>query len=720
MPGIFVGPTPGPRSGLIYAAMPTAVANALVDGTSGGTGSGFSWSGWIDQTQTGGSSTGYYGFELTATGSASSAIRIWIGVSASRYIRFEVFNATTSMRCERDYTISNNRWVRFGVSWDGGLSNTGAKLYIDGAEFTVASSSRDGVGACPAPLGTIGIGCSPYGSTRDHVGRMHKVGMWRKVLTADQFARLHGTGYRVHDPNEIEAADLILNVPFDADSTNAPASGVGTAGAPTLGSVTMTNRFPGDIPGVGFWYKAESAGNTITGGRIATALDYAGSARTAIETSTSGPAKTTDTGLGIAHGSHLSDGNYYLSHASASGLHVNASDASILAFVSAISTQAFVSRNEPRYIAALGDPATGGAGEAELWVSVDGFPVGGEAGTTARTTGNVKRMDAASPRLMGAIFRTGGVDVWADDEITVGATPCTAATNTGFRLFAVPGTTDYWFEGRSYDVLIYQHAMHADDVLTVRAAFRDADATAGVSGSYFSEAVGLIATVGSSSMFGYMTDWRDGLLVAVQPSLADRIVYNFAQVSAGRSALAGVVNTHLQAADVLALFPKANRHAIIQPFGNDNDGSGTFGYGGSTTFASVLSDIQATVTDLLTDYAKVGHWETIARGSIGTDTDTTISVRERDRQSLFSGLANVYRFNFDSIVGLAVTQSVVDATLAANVNTITTGPNYNADEIHLNNTGFALLATQFNAMIDGLFLAGNVRWRSSPRATRCR
>lgn len=702
MPATFADGT-----NLRYAAMPAATRNNLNT-------TGLTIAGWIRQSAFGDAGGGGQLVELVTAGSALVA-RLTCGLFGAATFRFETGNATTTMQADYNSTgLKNHEWIHVCVTWNGGVTNsTDVACYINGVAFSV-TGGRNGVGTVPAADGSIAVGGGIINATRDIVGMLHKVAVWNAQLTATEAAQLAGNGYRAHNPDEIRPTNLIVNCEFDANTDNECDATTGTPGAKTGGTPTLTNRVPGDIPGVGFWLKSSAAGNTITSSRLATAIDYAGSPLTCVEAAASGPiVKQPASGLTEKHASLRSDFDKYLDNATgASGLPINARYASILAFMSGISTQAFISRNEPRYIMACGDPATTGAGKAELWIDTSGFPVGGEAGTTARTTGTAKRIDCASPRLMGAIFRSGGVDVWADDEKTTGATPCTAATSTGFRMFATPGTRDYWCEGRVYDVLMYQRPLDDAEVETIRAAFRDADATAGVSGSYFSDATGLISTVGSSSMWGYSSDWTVNLLVLCQDKLKDRMVYNFGMVSANRSSMAGTVNTHLQAADVLALFPKANRHAIIQPFGNDNDGSGTYGYGGTTTFASVLSDIQAIVTDLLTDYAKVGHWETIARGVIGTDTDATIATRERDRQLLFAGLANVYRFNFDSIVGLAVTQSADDATLAANVNTITTGSNYNADEIHLNDTGFALLATQFNLRVAGLFSSDNARGRN--------
>lgn len=699
MPATFADGT-----NLRYAAMPAATRNNL-------TTTGLTIAGWIRQTAFGDGGQGGDIIELVTAGNGTVA-RLRAGIFGNATFRFTTGNATTAMSADFNSTgLKNHEWIHVCVCWDGGLLQSGVTGYINGVAFAITGGTGTGVGAVPVADGAINVGHSTVGTTaRDVVGMMHNVACWNTVLTATEAAKLAGNGYRAHKPIEIQPTRLFLNTPFDGNTDNECNATTGTPGAKTNGTPTLTNRVPGDIPGVGFWLKTSAPGNTITASRLGTVIDYAGSPLTAAESGGSGPiVKTPTFGLTIAHASCRSDFDKYIDNATgASGVPVNARRASILAFVSGISTQATASRNEPRYICALGDPATNGAGKAELWINTSGFPVGGEAGTTARTTGTAKRIDCASPRLMGAVFKTGGVDVWADDQKTTGATPCTAATSTGIRFFSTPGTRDYWFEGRVYDVLMYQRPLHDDEVLTIRAAFRDADATAGISGSYFSDATGLVSTVGSSSMFGYQSDWTVNLFVLCQPSLADRLVYNFGAVSAHKDNIASTINTHLQAADVLALFAKANRHAIIQPFGNDYDGTGTNGYGFSTTYDQVLASYQASVNDLATDYAKIGHWETIARGSVGGGVvdDANIAARERARQRIFSDLTGVYRFNFDSIAGLAVTQSGVDATLATNVHTITTGVNYNVDEVHLDDDGFALLRVQFNTRIDGLFSAG--------------
>lgn len=713
MPATFADGT-----NLRYAAMPAATRNNL-------TTTGMTIAGWLRQSAWGDAGNGGMMVELVTASNALVA-RVTCGLFGAASFRFDTGNATTTMQADINSTgLKNHEWIHVAFVWDGGLNHvSGVTGYVNGAVIAL-TGGRVGVGAVPAADGPINVGHSTVGTTaRDIVGMMHKVGCWAAKLTATEVAKLAGNGYRAHNPDEIQPSALFLNCEFDGNTDNECDATTGTPGAKTNGTPTLTNRVPGDIPGVGFWLKSSAAGNTITSSRLATAIDYAGSALTCVEAGAAGPIVITPpSGIVVPHASMRSDVDKYLDNATgASGLPVNARYASILAFMSGLSTQTTPSRNEPRYIMACGDPATNGAGKAELWLSTSGFPVGGEAGTTARTTGTAKRVDCASPRLMGAIFRSGGVDVWADDQKTTGATPCTAATSTGFRMFATPGTRDYWCEGRVYDVLMYQRPLDDEEVLTIRAAFRDADTTAGVSGSYFSEAIGLLATVGSSSMYGYQSYWQQNLFVRCQDRLADRIVYNFGQVSAHRDTIQGLIDTHMQAADVLALFPKANRHAIIQPFGNDYDGTGTYGYGGTVTYATVLATIQASVNDLLTDYAKVGHWETIARGSVGGGVmdDTNIANREWARQDLFADLTGVYRLNFDSIVGLAVEQEDGDtATQASNVHLITTGPYYNVDEIHLDDDGFALLATQFNTRIDGLF-SGNTGRLSRMRGTRTR
>jgi hypothetical protein len=725
MPATFANATD-----LRYAAIPTSTADGLVAGTSGGSGSGFSLSCWYRQTAFGDAAGGAIVFELANTAGAAFVLKFHVGVAGAGFLRFETNNATTTLRKDLTYSsLANHRWTHFAVTWDGGLLSSGVKVYADGVEVTVDSGgTRNGVGAVASPTASVAVGGSIINTNRDHVGMLHKVAAWNTVLTLAEVQQLAGLGSRAYNPSEIQPSSRFVDAAFDANTDNNCNATTGTPGAKTGGTPTLTNRVPGDIPGVGFWFKPGAAGNTLSSGRITTAIDYAGSTLTATQgTLANAPHYATLGGPGDRYAAPDSGVDLYLDSSAASGPAFDARYSSILSFASPFTTQAHVSRQFPRIIMSLGNPATTNGGKAELWLSLDGFPVGGEASSTARTTGTVKRADAANPRLLAAVFSATGVNVYADDDVTTNSTPATAATGTGFRLFGALGATiTNKFDGHVYDTLFYQRPLHADEIETIRAAFRDEDATAGISTSYFSEAVGLIATVGSSSMYGTGASNYAGLLKLVQPSLADRIIYNFARPSGTRAHIQTFVDTYAQAADVLALFPKANRHAIIQPFGNDNDGSGTFGYGGSTTFASALADIQATVTDLLTDYAKVGHWETIPRGSIGTDTEATLATRERDRWALIAGLTGVYRFNFDTITELdprqpGLTDPEDDNEVFTAVDTLTSnGAYFNADQIHLNDGGFALLATQFNLRIGGLLSSGRgtSRWGEG-RSRRC-
>jgi hypothetical protein len=139
----------------------------------------------------------------------------------------------------------------------------------------------------------------------------------------------------------------------------------------------------------------------------------------------------------------------------------------------------------------------------------------------------------------------------------------------------------------------------------------------------------------------------------------------------------------------------------------------------------VLAYIQASVTDLLTDYAKVGHWETGVRGAVGggyTD-DARIAARERYRWDIIADLSGVYRFNFDTIAALDprldITDVEDDVDVAGQVNAIAGGVHH-GDLVHIDDSGFALLLAQFNTRADGLFSAGNTGRMSRYRGTRTR
>lgn len=691
MPATFADGT-----NLRYAAMPAATRNNLNT-------TGVTVAGWLRQSTFGDAGNGGQLVELVTAANALY-LRLTCGLFGAASFRFEVGNATTTYQQDFNSTgLKNHEWIHVVLVWNGSsVDGTNTICYINGTALG-ATGGRAGVGAIPVPDGSIAVGGGIVNSNRDIVGMLHKVAVWNTQLTATEAAKLAGNGYRAHNPDEIQPTKLIVNCEFDGNTDNECDATTGTPGAKTGGTPTLTNRVPGDIPGVGFWFKAKAAGNTITSTRVATAIDYAGSALTAVETSSSGPIKQSLGGSGDAYAASIWSIGKYLTNAAASGLPFNARAATILGFSASIGTPPFPGQGA-RVLMALGDPA--GAGKAEVWLDTSGFPVGGEAdAVTARTTGTSKRVDCANARLIGAVFRTTGVDAWADDAKTAGGTPCTAATGTGFRLFATcgSGTPIRNWDGHIYDVLFYQRALHDDEVTTVRAAFRDADATAGIGQSYFADATGVVSLVGSSSSYGYQSSYAAGLMRLAQPQLADKIVYNFGRVSGTRDHISTLVSGSMLAADVLALFPKANRHAIIQPFGNDYDGTGTNGYGGSVTYATVLASYQSSVDALKAEYTKVAHWETGARGAVGGGVvdDTNIEAREAARQSLISALTGVYRLNFDTIPELAP----ADGT-AAEIHAITTGAYYNADEIHLDDDGFAKLVEQFNASAGGLFSAG--------------
>lgn len=691
MPATFADGT-----NLRYAAMPAATRNNLNT-------TGLTIAGWLRQSAFGDAGNGGQMVELVTSANALY-LRLTCGLFGTSSIRFEVGCATTTYQQDFNSTpLKNHEWVHVVLVWNGSsVDGTNTICYINGAAHA-ATGGRAGVGAIPVPDGSIAVGGGIVNSNRDIVGMLHKVAVWNAQLNATEAAQLAGNGYRAYDPDEIRPTNLIVNCEFDGNTDNECDATTGTPGAKTGGTPTLTNRVPGDIPGVGFWFKAKAAGNTITSTRVATAIDYAGSALTAVETASSGPIQQSLGGSGDAYAASIWSIGKYLSNAASGGLPFNARAATILGFSASIGTPPFPSSAIPRVLMALGDPA--GAGKAEVWLDTSGFPVGGEAdAVTARTTGTTKRVDCANARLIGAVFRTTGVDAWADDAKTAGGTPCTAATGTGFRMFATcgSGTPIRNWDGHVYDVLFYQRALHDDEVIAVRAAFRDADATAGIGQSYFQDAVGVVSLVGSSSSYGYSSTYAAGLMRLAQPELADKIVYNFGRVSGTRDHISTLVSGSLLAADVLALFPKAKRHAIMQPFGNDYDGTGTNGYGGSVTYATVLASYQASVDALKAEYAKVAHWETGPRGSVGGGVvdDTNIQNREAARQSLISGLTGMYRLNFDSLPDLAPE----DGT-AGKIHAITTGLYYNADEIHLNDDGFTLLAGQFEMRLTGLFSA---------------
>lgn len=693
MPAIFNTANGGVRDGNFYAAMPTATSTNLAAGTGG-----WSFACWVRQSAFGEAGGGAMLIEMVDASNAISA-KVHLGIFGGASIRVQFGNPSGNQNADfNSMGLVNHEWIHVAVvatgAWNG---STTVKCYINGTE-TALNGGGGGTGTAPSPTGVIVIGGSQVNTNRDMMGMMHKVGAWNATLTDDEIARLAGKGYRAHNVSEIQPTKTFIDCPYDTTMNNVCDATAGTPGARTSGSATLSNRYIGDIPGIGYWFKARNASNTNSGGRIASAPDYGGSGITASEGTNSGPVYWGQGGSGDYYASSASDFDRYLDNAASGGLYFNARRATILSFGAAISTQAFPSRFNPRMFMSLGNPATTDGGKAELWASADGFPVGGEASSTARTTGNQQRWDASNARLMGAVFKTTGVDAWADDKKTTGSTPCTAATGNGFRLFAALGNTrTNVMEGHIYDIIFYQRALDDTEIATIRAAFRDNDATAGIGQSYFSDATGLITATGSSSTYGLRADWGAGFFRLIQSEMHDRIVYNFGRSGGYQSHIRGLIDSYMLASDTLALFPKSKRSAIFQPFGNDNDGNPNFGYGGpNITYSQVLTNYQADVDSMLAQYTKVWLWETGPRGALqgGYTDSTSLTNRENARIAFFNDLTGVSRLYFDTIPQMDPRQQAGATTYDKVIAVVTNTAVYHTDQIHMNSSGFNLIVAK--------------------------
>lgn len=624
-----------------------------------------------------------YLFHLQASGGSGVYTLLMVTTSGVLQAWTAGGNSQTSTN-----TLSLNRWYRIVATCKNVLNDMVWRFWIDETECgytgtnTLLSAANHG--------GDVNVGGRSFDTARSVLsnGMIHRARVYNTVL----------------DPTHIQTRGLDLltqyaaNRAFRADLDN-NLNGIDSTGAATTGTATncTLQSWPTTKTRLCGWYRPSDAGNSVTASRFTTLADLSGCGNDITEVSSSGPRQVTNAGLGIVHAYFDGTSNYLQK---AAGAILSNQRHTVVAFAGLYNTHT----NANRVLACVGTLATANSEVLSLGAKANtGQPLaslnGVDVATHTLAHSCTPRMIAYSANDVDGAIQTD--NRWeeapideppdTDDDLRVGGAMATTPTE--------------WFHGQLYEMLIFQESYIADGDL-------DDLYELGKTRGYYTDAEKMVVFEGSSTVYGTASTYGQNLPALCSSELSDCVVLNYGNGGESLSHFTSGYAAQGGSTAATGWFDKADRFFVIQPFGNDYIGTGTDGYGGTTTYDTVLAGYQTFVTTTVgADYARVGHWEAIARGSVGAGVvdDTNIAARERARQRIFGDLTGVYRFNFDSIAGLAVTQSGVDATLATNVHTITTGGNYAGDEVHLDDDGFALLVTQFGLRVDGLFASGPAR-----------
>lgn len=582
-------------------------------------------------------------------------------------------NARTSTEA-----LATNRWYRVVMTCTNQTGSMVVRMFIDNTECSYTGATAAVSGGDHA--GIVNVGGRNYDTGRIiQDGMMHKARVYNVVLDPSH----------ITDPDIDLATQYAANLVFRAD-LDSDLNGLDSTGAATTGTATLCTlqQWPVDKTRLCGWYRPSDAGNSVTSSRFTTLVDLSGCGNDITEVSSSGPRQVTNVGLGIVH-AYFNGSSNYLQRAA--GAVVSNQRHTVVAFTGGLY----------QVLACVGTHASADSEVLSLAGTAASRPVvvlnGNTIGTHTLAHSVTPRMVAYSANdIVGAIqtdnrWEETNIDEPGDtdDDIRVGA--------------AMGSTPTEFFQGRLYELFIFSEAYVAEGDL-------DDLYELGKTRGYYDDATRLVVFEGSSTVQGTASTYGRNLPALCSDVLSDAVVLNYGNGGESLANFTGGYATQGGSASALGWFDKSARFFIIQPFGNDYTGTGDNGYGGTTTYAQVLAGYQSFVTTTVgADYGRVGHWEAIARGSVGSGVtdDTNIATREWARQAIFTGLTGVYRFNFDAISGLAVVQTPGnEASQAAAVHETTTNGNYAGDEIHLDDDGFALLETQFNMRIGGLFASG--------------
>lgn len=573
-----------------------------------------------------------------------------------------------------------NRWYRVvGTCNNLGSGNTICRMWLDETESDyTAVTAAVGVGT---HTGDVNIGGRNYDSGARNIldGMAHKVRIYNTVL----------------DPTHIQTRKLDLatqyaaNLVFKAD-LDSNLNGLNSTGAATTGTATncTLQQWPVDMTRMCGWYRQSDPGNINASGRYSTVLDLSGCGNNVANASSTGPFRVTTGGLGIEHAWFDGSATYLEKSA---GAFIDKTRNTIVAFAGSYNTPWGANRT----LACVGTLASTDSEVTSLGVKTGtGQPNALIAGTEM---GLHTLAHSTTPRLI-AWSASNGTDaaIQTDDRWLADAVIGTG-TDDDLRVGASMGGTpgEFWY-GDLYELFVFQESYNEEGDLDDLHAL-------GITRGYYAAATKLIAFEGSSTGAGFGSTLGNNLPALCADTLSDAIVLNYSNNSENRTHFSTNYATQPGSSYALGWFDKADRALILQAYGND--------YDGSTAYATILAGYQAIVTTVSGDYARIGHWEAHPRGSVGAGLvdDANIADRERDRWAFIDGLTGVYRMQFDLISELdqrpAIAQNTDDDNeVADRLHDITTGVHYAGDEIHLDDSGFALLAAQFDARYAGLFV----------------
>ncbi len=116
-------------------------------------------------------------------------------LSTSNFLTFTVdYDGATNLDRGSATAVKLNTWQHVLVTWDGSSSQTGIRMYINGAEVSYTAVS-DGVGNRVADNGSkMAIGNDAQANGRVFDGTIDDVRMYNRVISADEIKRLYKMG----------------------------------------------------------------------------------------------------------------------------------------------------------------------------------------------------------------------------------------------------------------------------------------------------------------------------------------------------------------------------------------------------------------------------------------------------------------------------------------------------------------------------------------------
>lgn len=143
------------------------------------------------------------------------------------------------------YTSSEGSWVHFAATYDGSEASSGMNIYFNGSvisSFTdLSSGTHTAINNSGANLLiALWSGASPLAAD----GKMDEISVWDAELTATDISNIYNSGSPDDLSAHAKAANLILWVRADGDSTGTD-NVVDHSG--NLNHGTMTNMVAGDI-----------------------------------------------------------------------------------------------------------------------------------------------------------------------------------------------------------------------------------------------------------------------------------------------------------------------------------------------------------------------------------------------------------------------------------------------------------------------------------------